>query len=413
MKISVIGLGKLGFPMATFLAKTKFKINCYDVNKNLVQLLKKKNNRYLPFEKGIKRNFKNIKYFNNIRKCLHDTSLCFITVPTPSKKNGEFKRDYILKVLENISIFLKKKKLKKPFIININSTINPGDIEYFNKYLEKKNLAQNKDFTFIYNPYFVALGEVYFNLSKPNFILVGYSDNFSKQTIKFIYKKIYNRPNFKFLSIKEAEITKILLNCYVTTKISFTNFINAMCDKIGVKDSSRVLKTLSSDKRVGKYYFSKGGPYSGPCFPRDNSSLSKFCKKIKVPASIPVATNFINEYTINNFLTKFNSLKNIKTFGVLGVSYKPRTDCVDDSISIKLMDRALSKKVKVYYYDKYTNLKNKKFHKKKFLKDILNICDVIFVGYKDREFERISSNKNIIFWDPFSFIKKRKNFKFI
>ena len=96
MKICVIGLGKLGFPMATFL-RSKFDVNGYDKNTKIREIIRKKPNLYLANESKIKKYLnKNIKMSNNIYDSLINTDICFITVPTPSLKNGKFSNKFLL-----------------------------------------------------------------------------------------------------------------------------------------------------------------------------------------------------------------------------------------------------------------------------------------------------------------------------
>ena len=90
MKISVIGLGKLGFPMASFLS-SKFEINGYDKNLQTRNLIKKKPNLHLPYEANIKKyTKKKINIFENIADTLKGSDICFVTVPTPSLKMVNF-----------------------------------------------------------------------------------------------------------------------------------------------------------------------------------------------------------------------------------------------------------------------------------------------------------------------------------
>ena len=160
MKICVIGLGKLGYPMAEFLSSSGYSINCYDKNeKLLLELIQ--DETYLKFEIGLDKykNNGNKLHFNlDIFDALKNTDICFITVPTPSKSDGSFTNEFIFKVLDELAVFLNSKKdNKNPYVININSTIMPGSIEdELIPYLEKKGLKKDIDFTFLYNPYFVA-----------------------------------------------------------------------------------------------------------------------------------------------------------------------------------------------------------------------------------------------------------------
>ena len=160
MKISLIGLGKLGYPMAEFLSSSALSINCYDKNEKLVlDLINGRN--YLEFENGLRNYINNgnkLNFHLKIQDCLKGSSIVFITVPTPSNKDGSFSNKYIIEVLDEISTYLKKNKQENPYLININSTVSPGSIKkYFIPYLENKGLKNTEDFALIYNPYFVAL----------------------------------------------------------------------------------------------------------------------------------------------------------------------------------------------------------------------------------------------------------------
>jgi UDPglucose 6-dehydrogenase len=163
---------------------------------------------------------------------LFGTDITFITVPTPSLKNGKFSNKYILSVLDRIAEFIKKKPYNKPHIININSTISPGSFKNeLIPFMKKKSLVYDFHYTFLYNPYLVALGNVFTNLEKPDVILIGHSSYYSFNKIKNFYKKIYIASKLRFMSLEEAELAKLLVNCYITQKISFTNFVKDICDK--------------------------------------------------------------------------------------------------------------------------------------------------------------------------------------
>ena len=360
MKINVIGLGKLGFPMAKFLSSSNYKIQAFDINNEITNLIRNKPHEYLKYELNLnkKKYSKNkILVFDTILESLSGTSISFLTVPTPSTAKGDFSNQYIISVLSGIAKYIKENyKSKNPYLININSTVSPGSINgTLVNYMYKYGLKNNIDYQFIYNPYFVALGEVINNLERPNFILIGTNDEYANKKITSIYKKIYKKPDFKFLSIEEAELTKILLNCYVTTKISFTNFVNEIATNSNINDCSKILKTLGSDSRIGLEYFNKGGPYSGPCFPRDNIALINYCKKINANSSIPKSTEIINNKVIKNYKKNIVKLrKKFNSIAFLGIGYKKNTDCIDHSIALKLMSEAYRVGFKIYFYDKYS-----------------------------------------------------------
>ena len=98
MKLAVIGLGKLGYPMAEFLSSSGYSINCYDKNEKTISKLIK-NKTYLKFENGLKNLISNgnkLVIHSNIQEALKESDICFITVPTPSKSDGSFNNNYII-----------------------------------------------------------------------------------------------------------------------------------------------------------------------------------------------------------------------------------------------------------------------------------------------------------------------------
>jgi len=409
MTISVFGLGKLGFPMAKFLKFSKLKVKGYEKNLKIRKLIEYNEKNYLIYENKIhsKKYFnKKIEVSKSALSSLIDTKICFITVPTPSDKYGDFSNKYLIECLNQIGAYIKKfYKSNDPYVININSTVSPGSFHnLLIPTMVKIGLKENKDFQFIYNPYFVALGEVASNLENPNFILIGCDTKFAKEYIVNIYKTIYKKPNFKFLSLKEAELTKILLNCYVTTKISFTNFVNELAINANISNCSKILDALGSDERIGKKYLNKGGPYSGPCFPRDNLALINYCKKTRTNFSIPKSTEMVNKHTIDDYKKKLKCFK--KKFDkifFLGIGYKKNTGCLDHSIAMILMEKAKQLGFKVYFYDKYSDFNDKKYVRCKSIDKVSKKSNLFFISYKDEEFKKINL-KNKVVWDIYDFI---------
>jgi len=423
MKINVMGLGKLGFPMAMFLTKSNYKIQCHDISKDLTNVLKKKINDYLPHESGLKKYLKRVKYlkiFENPIDSLKECSISFITVPTQSLKNGKFSNKNIINVLKTIAEYIKCYGRKKnPFIININSTVSPGSFDdELNPFMKKMGLVNNIDYIFVYNPYFVALGDVLSTLENPDFILVGRNNRRAVKTLNKIYKKIYTKPNLKEMSLKEAELTKLLINCYITSKISFTNFVKEIGEKFKINSVANILDTIGSDKRIGKNYLRSGGPFSGPCFPRDNEALKTFCDELNVKPLLPITTQNINLNTFNEYCKIIRVLKKkkIKNIGFLGLAYKAKTDFLDHSTTMSLIKKSEQLKLNIFYYDRYITSNRINHRRCKTIKELIEKTEVVYISYPDKEFKKIeklkSKNKKIYIWDNFDFISSKKINKF-
>ena len=172
LNINVIGLGKLGYPMACFLSKNNsFNIKGWDINETLIKKLNNKNFNYLPYEKNLKnyKNKKNILIEKNIIDSLKNTEVSFITVPTPSTKKKDFSNKYLIQAISHIAKYIKNNHIKN-YVININSTVSPGSFDkVIIPLLSKKfKLKLNKDYHLVYNPHFVALGDVVSTLENPD-----------------------------------------------------------------------------------------------------------------------------------------------------------------------------------------------------------------------------------------------------
>ena len=408
MSVCVIGLGKLGYPMAEFLSTSGESISCYDKNQELLVELSNGNNP-LKFEKYISEFISNsnpLKYFFNVDEALKNSELCFVTVPTPSKDDGSFSNSFLIKVFDDLSNYLQsfKKYSKNPYIIVINSTISPGSIDKkLIPHLEKKGFVNNNDFCIIYNPYFVALGDVLNGLKHPDMVLIGCQNEYAKKKILKLYKKIYQMDvNFRIMNFKEAELTKLLVNSYLTLKISFSNLVRniSLDDQIS---SKVILDAIGTDSRIGQKYMKPGGPFSGPCLPRDNQALVKYCKDNSTPNYLSVGALETNNFTIEQLKNQILKLKELgeKSISFAGIGYKSNTHSMEESFIIPLMEYSHLIGLDVYYFDKYVTEDevNLDFaNRVSVLKNLSAKSNIVFLPYVDNIFNELL-NTDIIIWD--------------
>jgi UDPglucose 6-dehydrogenase len=416
-KISVFGLGNLGYPMALFLTKSKKKVFCYDFNKDLTNKLSVSKKNYLIYEKNLDNYNKiKIKICKSAFQALNGSNICFITVPTPSKSSGEFSNKYLLNCLNQICDYLhylKTKNLNQCFMININSTVSPLSFkDELKPFMRQRGFVENKDYCFFYNPYFVALGNVILNLEKPDFVLIGHNNDKEFKNLERLYFSIYKKNLIKKLNLEEAVLVKLLVNCYVTNKISFTNFIADIIEKSNLKSSAKILDAIGSDKRIGKRYLSPGGPFSGPCFPRDNLAMNYFCKKIKSNCELTSATIKTNIQVKKKFYQILNFLKKsiVKNIGFLGISYKKNIESLQPSYIFELIEHAKKINLNVNFYDKYISKNVKVKFAKKFssLDLFLKKNKIIFISYLDNFSEKKFIKYQNIIWDIHEIINSPK-----
>jgi UDPglucose 6-dehydrogenase len=414
-KIFCIGLGKLGLMFSQILAEHNNIVYGYDVNPNIKSKIKNNNRDIEPnLNNLIKKNRKRFFISKNHEHAIKNTNATFILLPTPSKKNYEFDNSFILSSLKQIGGYLQN---KKKYLINITSTVNPGSCKYFIEYLEKKfNLKHGTEFILTYNPHLIALGSIYDNVINNDLVIAGSDLPSGHKILKSIYSNIYkkNINKLNFLNLKEAEISKIAINTYVTLKISYSNCLSQIADKEKNIDVSKILNTIGQDKRIGNKYLTLGALYAGPCFPRDNKNFARYLKKINIPNQIPVTTDNINNIQINRYINVFNELKKkIKkkiTVGICGLSYKINTPITTGSPGEKLL-KYFNKRNRVIVYDEnFSKNKNINIYYKN-IEKFYNESDIIFICYKNNKFKKIekfSSSKTKIIIDLWNYIKINK-----
>jgi UDPglucose 6-dehydrogenase len=145
------------------------------------------------------------------------------------------------------------------------------------------------------------------------------------------------KPPVQRMNFVNAELTKISVNTYVTTKISYANMLADICDRLAGADVDAVTKALGADTRIGPKYLKGAMGYGGPCFPRDNVAFAALARKVGARADVAEATDRINNYQIDRLgglVAKFT--KSGTRIAILGLSYKPQTPVVEESHSVKL-----------------------------------------------------------------------------
>src|SRR5262249_52271792 len=130
------------------------------------------------------------------------------------------------------------------------------------------------DFGYCYSPTLIALGSVVRDFMNPDLVMIGETDARSGKMLESLYNSIFDsKPKFHHVKPAEAELAKISINTFVTTKISFANMLGEIAGKMSGVNVDNVTKILGSDSRIGPKYLRAGGSYGGPCFPRDNRAL--------------------------------------------------------------------------------------------------------------------------------------------
>ncbi len=369
MKLSVIGLGKLGACTAACFAHKGFETLGVDISKAFVKAF---NEGYAPlYEPGldelIKGSRDKLSATMDYDRAVKETEVSFLIVPTPSREDGHFSNAYLEEALTELARALGKAK-KAYHLIVITSTVSPGALEKeLIPLIERESkLKLNRDFGICYNPEFIALGSVIHDFLNPDMVLLGESDARAGQLLASIYEKVCETdPHYARMSLASAEVTKISLNSYVTMKISFANTLAQICENIPGANIDDVTGALGADKRIAPYYLKGGLSYGGPCFPRDNKAFAAFAEELGVDAQLARATDAVNGVQVERLADKIADLlpqAPKQAVSILGLSYKPKTRVIEESPSIKIIEALLKREdVVINVYDPLA-LENTKAH---------------------------------------------------
>jgi UDPglucose 6-dehydrogenase len=160
MRISVVGLGKLGAPLLAVLASRGFEVCGVDVNETAVNKI---NAGLAPVREPqlqglLAEHRTRIRATTDWQVGIGGTDITCILVPTPSGVDGAFKNDYVLHAIENIGRVLRQKP--GYHLVVVNSTTMPGSVDGpIRQRLERvSGRAIGDDVGLCYNPELVALG---------------------------------------------------------------------------------------------------------------------------------------------------------------------------------------------------------------------------------------------------------------
>src|SRR5260221_6489430 len=98
-----------------------------------------------------------------------------------------------------------------------------------------------------------------------------------------------NRPPVARMNLVNAEIAKLAVNTYVTTKISFANMLARLCEKVPGANVDVVTGAIGLDSRIGGKYLKGAISYGGPCFSRHKVALISLAGRGGASSDLPRA----------------------------------------------------------------------------------------------------------------------------
>lgn len=353
--ISVVGLGKLGTPVAACFAAKGFPTIGVDREISKVHAV---NEGVAPiYEPGLQEllqaSGKRLVGTQSYDEGVMNSTVTFIVVPTPTEDGGSFSLRYVLEAAERIGDVLRRKHAYH--LVVLTSTVMPGATEGALKpLLEARSKKKcGRDFGLCYSPEFVAVGSVIRDFLHPDFILVGEADPRSGEMLAQLYKSVCeNNPPVARMNLVSAELTKLAVNTYICTKITFANTLARVCERLPGADVDVITAALGLDSRIGRKYLMGAIGYGGPCFPRDNVALATLARSLGAPTMLAEATDTVNRQQVQWLAALVKSrLPEGGRVGILGLAYKPNSDVVEQSQGLLLAQALAGSCGRVVVYD--------------------------------------------------------------
>lgn len=358
-RIGVVGLGYVGLPLACAFASKSFKVIGLDTDLEKIELIKK--GEAPIYEEGLQDLLKKVleekslKVTSSYKEMLEESDACFICVGTPSNPDGSVDLRYVKETIEMLGESYRR--VDKYLLLVVRSTIPPGTtLNVIRKILEEWSGKNIGEYGLCFNPEFLREGRALYDIFNPDRIIIGAIDEESGRILLDIYKRFHgiSMPPVLITNPTNAELIKYVSNVFLATKISFINMISQICQRIPNADVKVVAEGIGMDKRIGREFLNAGLGWGGSCFPKDVKAFLRFGEEIGLRLNLVESIIEINESQIENAVKLVEELVgrlDRKTISILGLAFKPGTDDVRESRSIRLVEELLKYNVEIKVHD--------------------------------------------------------------
>lgn len=351
MRICVIGTGYVGLVAGTCLADMGNDVICVD---NDLEKLIKLNDGIVPiYEPGLEELIKanvtegRLKFSSDLDNAIKQSLVCFIAVGTPQGQDGAANMQYVMDVAEGIG-----KSIDGYKVIVDKSTVPVGTADKVTEVIKK---YYDGEFDVVSNPEFLKQGAAVDDFLKPDRVVIGSNSPKATAIMQEVYAPFFRTASrFVIMDVKSAEMTKYAANSFLAIKISYANEIANICEAVGA-DAEMVRIGMCSDKRIGSQFLFPGLGYGGSCFPKDVMALMKTAKDNNCTCRLIEAADEINKEQRVIFITKILQRFGMNlagmTFGVWGLTFKPKTNDMRMAPSITIINALLGFGARIKVYD--------------------------------------------------------------
>jgi UDP-N-acetyl-D-glucosamine/UDP-N-acetyl-D-galactosamine dehydrogenase len=394
-KISIIGLGYVGLPLARLFA-TKYNVVGFDINTSRIAELNQGIDSTLEIEPDLlksvlksENNTENGLYVTNDKLALTDSNVYIITVPTPVDGNNNPDLTPLVKASETVGAVLKKND-----IVIYESTVYPGATEEdCIPVLERvSGMVFNIDFFVGYSPERINPGDKEKTVEKILKITSGSTPEIAT-TIDNLYSSVITAGTFKATSIKVAEAAKVIENSQRDINIAFVNELSKIFNLLEI-DTNEVLEAAGTKWNFLPF---KPGLVGGHCIGVDPYYLAQKAESKGYLSEIILAGRRMNESMagyVASQVVKLMLAKNIHIQDanvlVLGATFKENCPDIRNTKIIDLVDALKEYSLKVEVYDPVADSAGLEHHYQIKLKETIDTqYDSVILAVSHTEFNQL------------------------
>jgi len=401
-KVGVIGLGKLGLPVAVAINSKGHEVVGFDISQKPEEYLHK---RKIPYqEAGLQPllDEHTVEVVDSIEAAVGSSDIIFMPIQTPHgpefegstripKEREDFDYKYLVSGIAEVSRMARN--LKKHIQLVVISTCLPGTYEHRIAPI----VEENEYVSYFYNPFFIAMGTVLADFLNPEFVLIGSkSDN---EPLKQFYRTIHQKP-FMETDITTAEGIKVFYNTFITMKTVLANTYGEMSHKLGmnVDDIYKAL-SMATDRIISPRYLQAGLGDGGGCHPRDNIALSYIANQVGLSHNIfedlMAAREDHAEWLAT--LAMEESKRSGLPLRILGRAFKPETNIETGSPAILIANIVREYDYPVEHENGYEELEKA----------------VYFIGTADAVYKSYEFPTGSVVIDAFRYLPEIKGVKYV
>ncbi len=348
MKLTIIGSGYVGLTTGACFANVGHHVMCVDNNPDkIARLLAGEIPIYEPGLEQIVQKMVaagRLQFTTSTEEGVDFGQVIFIAVPTPPQPDGSVDLRFIEKVAREIAHVLKDYKV---IVDKSTVPVKTGDkvAETIRRY------AKDVEFDIVSNPEFLREGCAVEDLTNPDRIVIGTSSDRALALMQKVYEPFV--APVLVTDINSAELIKHAANSFLALKISYINAVAAICEASGA-DVEKVAEGIGADKRIGRQFLNAGIGYGGSCFPKDIAAFIAIAEQLGTPFNLLKEVQLINKNALERFIKMIRDslwVLQEKKIAVWGLTFKPHTDDVRNSVAIELVTALVDEGAHVVAYD--------------------------------------------------------------